>query len=1600
MRLSKPPPSPHTFTSFASVSHSVPSKSALSSAVAAVRRRRSPAAQPSAPLQPPSLPSQLAHSPASLLSRLYAGSDDARSEAGSSAYSRGGGDEYYEAEEGQEEEEDTPSPSLDSLARATSAGGSERLYRGSIHSSRGSAVSVSSTGSNASASPSDSSPLATPSCSVTPLASSVLSATTAADFAPAAAQQPQLPFRPARSRSHSRIRQRVPLRLPAVPDRLHHFTLYETRQRWYVVGSNLTRTQHRLLKLGRSSLTALSVDEDYTVYSASELDSLLHMIHTGNAASGGILSVRRCPAIIGFVRFLFGYYLYVVTSASEVGRLGAHIVYAVSGAELLPVAGSSVWEASGAYKRSKAVEGKYKALFLSMDVSRYFYFSHTYQLTRTLQLNMVAGGEDRTSGAEKDMYVWNHCMRLKQLPPVSSSPTPQPADPLSMELDRSDWCIHLLHGYFEQSTLSVLGRPLTLTLIARRSRHYAGTRYLKRGINSRGQAANDVETEQILHDRSQGSARDGAYTAYVTMRASIPVHWSQESNAIVAQPAIVMQKLDPLHLSTRRHVEDVWRRYGSPLLVLNLVKQTEARKRESIIGAAFGEAVEWLNVWLEEQHRVDYHAWDFKKISKSSSLSLMDELTVIAHWALQRTGLFHSHPKSDAQRVRAADTIGLKPTRESLREWGVDGLPARKADKKRRADGVSGQKEREAQLWERSPDGASGSEERSGVQVAVTAAELSGAHSPMSAPFALSSIRQDGSRTDHSPFPRSAHTAHSAHARSSSDDSAGFSLSSLAALSPSPSHNPSLSSDNPSSPSLTRAMRNVAFLQRGVCRGNCVDSLDRTNAALYCLGKCALGYQLHALSLLPSPVADNFGAIGSVLLDMYERMGDAIALQYGGSQMHRQVRKDQTNTHPPHHPPAHSREQKSSKTVPVLFSSLSLKTSHKPAELLTSIVRHYHNSFQDVSKQDAINLFLGLYHPWERGKQGELWDLASDYYLHNSSEEVEEEERRLLQAGQVECKQQQQEAAEEEELNGEEDGDEEEYDEDDEEEEEEEEDEEQSPKAHSAAQAKHKRMTPCSERLVRYEDERWWKQPIEENEKLLGPLALPSDQLFSSRQPAGLSATTPLTTAALLGNNQYFQRSVSSPVRMLHQSVTNALAIPPFSSSTLLPSSSTASTLPAVPSSLSDSSTLSRGADSPPLSPSLSWVLSYGPLTALTEFDALLAAQAQKGNTHSITILGVDNDTAQKQRASSDNSAKQVEASKAATQQSDGKRKSRRREKYSLPLPSPVSPARAEWEALQSAAREAYEQRRLALVYSLDSGYALCRASPVVPGEVAAAYERYVKQGVQSFLVPESSVHDSEWMVGEWRKAKQEAKEAVKRRAREKAYEKRQKTERQTAALERSYSPLASTIVKDSIGTAGVALATRKVSLVESGEGQVDAMPRLTSFVVVTGDRPSDARDDDDDDDAAEHLLHTAPARMHALSPPYGSGQSQPRAERQHSLDEAEQRQRGPEPLLSPLSTSSVAPTSFLEEPSSPAVDDVTAASSELSLPLTPTQLSLFRIYVSYCTSHLQPALWRGCFAAHMLHNKSIDHTHLQSVFSREYRDEEQDMYRKYLSLS
>jgi hypothetical protein len=82
-------------------------------------------------------------------------------------------------------------------------------------------------------------------------------------------------------------------------------------------------------------------------------------------------------------------------------------------------------------------------------------------------------------------------------------------------------------------------------------------------------------------------------------------------------------------------------------------------------------------------------------------------------------------------------------------------------------------------------------------------------------------------------------------------------------------------------------------VQCGVVRTNCVDCMDRTNVAQLCVGVHMFGLQLQSLGLADGDTLEPSGLVVRTLMEMYEAMGDAIALQYGGSEANKKVTSEE-----------------------------------------------------------------------------------------------------------------------------------------------------------------------------------------------------------------------------------------------------------------------------------------------------------------------------------------------------------------------------------------------------------------------------------------------------------------------------------------------------------------------------------------------------------------------------------------------------------------------------------------------------------------------------------------------------------------------------------
>ena len=577
--------------------------------------------------------------------------------------------------------------------------------------------------------------------------------------------------------------------------KMHKFSLYETTSRYYLVGADIMDRRFRILKIDRvSEGEIVNLSEDETIYTKKEMNQLLNTIDDGNRNSGGLQLRCSTWGLLGFIKFTGEFYMLLITKRSQVAMLGGHYIYQIDGTELVSMASSS----ARAKLERQPEESRFLGIFKNLDLSRSFYFSYAYDVTNTLQKNMsiqrrnLRQQRSRLSRTEQYkehlnvMFVWNWHLLGKAFGDFKNT---------------YDWCLPIIHGFVDQATLSIYGKSVYVTIIARRSRYFAGARFLKRGANDLGYVANDVETEQIVSDMLTTSFHapgpipfaNPGYTSYVQHRGSIPLYWTQDSTGVSPKPDIELHLVDPFYSAAALHFDDLFHRYGAPIYVLNLIKARERTPRESKLLKEFTTAIKYLNQFLPDDKKIIYKAWDMSRASKSRDQDVIGTLENIADDVIKLTGFFHN-----------------------------------------------------------------------------------------------------GDGTEH-----------------------------------------------------------PIRVQNGVARTNCIDCLDRTNAAQFVIGKLALGHQLHVLGIIEETAIEYETDAVNLFTHMYHDHGDTIAIQYGGSHL---VNTMET------------------------YRKINQWTSHS-RDMVESFKRYYNNSFLDGQRQEAYNLFLGNYE-FVQG-QPMLWDLSTDYYLHH-----------------------------------------------------------------------------------------------------------------------------------------------------------------------------------------------------------------------------------------------------------------------------------------------------------------------------------------------------------------------------------------------------------------------------------------------------------------------------------------------------------------------------------------------------------------------------------------------------------------------------------------
>jgi hypothetical protein len=170
--------------------------------------------------------------------------------------------------------------------------------------------------------------------------------------------------------------------------------------------------------------------------------------------------------------------------------------------------------------------------------------------------------------------------------------------------------------------------------------------------------ANEVETEQICYDASCIKFDMPRYTSWVQHRGSIPLYWSQEITNMAPKPKIqrktqnqcvivvvivsllkIVAVCYPFFVACCRHFSQLFQRYHTPILVLNLVKQREKTPREMILYQEYCRAIDYMNRTMPASHKIEHIAWDMARAAKSDDQDVISFLEGVAEKVLEKTGI-------------------------------------------------------------------------------------------------------------------------------------------------------------------------------------------------------------------------------------------------------------------------------------------------------------------------------------------------------------------------------------------------------------------------------------------------------------------------------------------------------------------------------------------------------------------------------------------------------------------------------------------------------------------------------------------------------------------------------------------------------------------------------------------------------------------------------------------------------------------------------------------------------------------------------------------------------------------------------------------------
>ncbi|EJD55532.1 inositol/phosphatidylinositol phosphatase [Auricularia subglabra TFB-10046 SS5] len=327
-------------------------------------------------------------------------------------------------------------------------------------------------------------------------------------------------------------------------------------------------------------------------------------------------SATRAYGILGLISLSTSDYLIIITGRELKTRFMGHDIYQATDFKVLPLD-------THAYEHP--AEGHLLALVQTHLSSGLFWFSYTFDITRRLQAHWVSAQDDADKAlweTADDRFFWNKFLQSRLIDITTSN----------RDQDLSPFILPVMYGTFDIKHTAINGKPFIFSLISRRSRYRAGTRYFRRGIDELGHVANFNETEQIvLYDAGEGQGK--IQLSFVQIRGSIPLFWA-EVNTLRYKPDLQIMNLPNSMDALRTHLRELVSIYGSQTLV-NLVDQ---HGHEKPMKEAYDRAMAEAGV-----PEARYQYFDFHNECKHMRYDRINNLIQLLEEDLVRKGYFYNN---------------------------------------------------------------------------------------------------------------------------------------------------------------------------------------------------------------------------------------------------------------------------------------------------------------------------------------------------------------------------------------------------------------------------------------------------------------------------------------------------------------------------------------------------------------------------------------------------------------------------------------------------------------------------------------------------------------------------------------------------------------------------------------------------------------------------------------------------------------------------------------------------------------------------------------------------------------------------------------------